>query len=80
MTLEYRHFILIGLFAFLFLMFFYTHVVRTLQISNHICELALSINDECKAEGGTCERDRLPSFKKMLDACEGLGVDWGDDD
>jgi hypothetical protein len=80
MKIEHPNFILGGIVAFLFAVFVYSHVVKPLQLANQICDLATAIDEECKNDQGACQRDKLPSFKKMLDACKGLTVDWGDDE
>lgn len=80
MSINSRHVIFAGIILFLVVAFVYAHVIKPLQLNIRLCELAQSIDDECKADERACERDTMPSFKKMLDACEGLPVDWGGDD
>jgi hypothetical protein len=79
MKFDSGHLLFGGILAFLFAAFVYAHVIKPLQLSIEICRLAQSINDECGTERA-CERDTVPSFKKMLDACAGIPVDLGGDD
>lgn len=80
MRFDSRHLLFGGILAFLFAAFVYTHVIKPLQLSIEICRLAQSINDECGAAERARERDTVPSFNKMLEACAGMPVEFGGDD